>query len=317
MLDRNPLELVTVPKKNRPRLRFEPLDVCHEIVDAREEPYRTTSGFIHATGAETGAVVRIFPRDIDVERMRAHIPGSKAIMRNRYDVVIEEWAKSYLEWHLARHDVITTPRVEPIDYARTPIFFEAEVVLRWLESLKPADREIEVQIALAPPAFATLAKIGNKEIFDAKKTRRRTSIAELKRVRESASDAEVMKRTQKRSTHESWTWRDTMTLTNDSMEYHEVFGHLSQLGHPPSALVMRNAPAVTINELETEALKSRKRLRSLSVHAEPMLGITLSARLDEGKDRSSDFALERRQEYGRYYDFIESRKKARLFAKSI
>ena len=33
-------------------------------------------------------------------------PDSKAITRNRYDVVIEQWAKPYLERHLALHDVI-------------------------------------------------------------------------------------------------------------------------------------------------------------------------------------------------------------------
>lgn len=242
--------------------------------------------------------------------------GREAFPRYCLQVVVQDLLVRSLQnaeriWHCLRHKLLAPY------YLQSRNLFEAEVVLRWLESLKPAWREIEVQIALAPPAFATLAKIGNKEIFDAKKTRRRTSIAGLKRVRESASDAEVMKRTQKRSTHESWTWRDTMTLTNNFMEYHEVFGHLSQLGHPPSALVMRNAPAVTINELEAKALKSRKRLRSLSVHAEPLLAITLSARLDEEKDRSSDCALERRQEYGRYYDFIESRKRTRRFAKSI
>jgi integrase len=121
-LDRNPLELVQVPKKNPPRLRFEALEVCQAIVDAQEEPYRTISAFIHATGAEIGAVLRMVPRDIDLQRMLAHAPGSKAITRNRYDVVIEGWAKPYLERHLALHDVMTAPGVEPIDYATRPIF---------------------------------------------------------------------------------------------------------------------------------------------------------------------------------------------------
>jgi integrase len=122
VIDRNPLELVPVPKKNPARLRFEPLEICQAIVDAQEEPYRTISAFIHATGAEVGAVLRMVPRDIDLDRMRAHIPGSKAITRNRYDVVIEEWAKPYLERHLALHDVMTAPGVEPIDAATAPIF---------------------------------------------------------------------------------------------------------------------------------------------------------------------------------------------------
>lgn len=37
-------------------------------------------------------------------------------------MVIEEWAKPYLERHLALHDVMTAPGMEPIDAATTPIF---------------------------------------------------------------------------------------------------------------------------------------------------------------------------------------------------
>lgn len=43
-LDRNPLELVTVPKKNPPRLRFESLETCQAIVDSQDEPYRAGGG---------------------------------------------------------------------------------------------------------------------------------------------------------------------------------------------------------------------------------------------------------------------------------
>jgi hypothetical protein len=51
----------------------------------------------------------------------ARIPGSKAIRRNRYDVVIEQWAKPYLERHLALYDVSAPSGGEPID-ATTQLF---------------------------------------------------------------------------------------------------------------------------------------------------------------------------------------------------
>src|SRR5690242_13693464 len=41
VLDRNPLEMVPVPKKNPPRLRWESLETCQALVEKQEEPYRT------------------------------------------------------------------------------------------------------------------------------------------------------------------------------------------------------------------------------------------------------------------------------------
>lgn len=122
VLDRNPLELVPRPKKNPPRLRWEPLETCRSVVDAQDEPFRTISALIHATGAEVGAVLRMVPRDVELARMLAHVPGSKAITRNRYDVVIEEWSRPYLERHLALTDVLTPTSIAPVDAATAPLF---------------------------------------------------------------------------------------------------------------------------------------------------------------------------------------------------
>jgi integrase len=90
---------VSVPKKNPPRLRWEPLKTCQAIVDAQEEPYRTLSALIHATGAELTPALRMIRSDIDLERMVAHIPGTKTASRNRHDVVSEQRARPYLERH--------------------------------------------------------------------------------------------------------------------------------------------------------------------------------------------------------------------------
>lgn len=122
VLERNPLDMVPVPKNNPPRLRWEPLDVCQAIVDEQEEPYRTISALIHATAGELGAVLRMVRRDVDLEHLVAHVPGSKTIRRNRYEVIIEPWAKPYLERHLALFELTQPPSWAPID-AGTALLF--------------------------------------------------------------------------------------------------------------------------------------------------------------------------------------------------
>lgn len=101
VIDSNPLELVPVPRKNAARLRWESLEVCRRIVDAEPEPFRALSALIHATGAEVSAALRMTRGDVELDRMLAHVPGSKTASRNRYDVVIEGWARPYLERHVS------------------------------------------------------------------------------------------------------------------------------------------------------------------------------------------------------------------------
>ncbi len=122
VLDRNPLEMVPVPKKNPPRLRWESLETCQALVEKQEEPYRTISALIHSTAGELGAVLRMVRRDIDLEQLVAHIPGSKTVRRNRYDVVIEPWSKPYLERHLALFELTQPPSWAPVD-ADTALLF--------------------------------------------------------------------------------------------------------------------------------------------------------------------------------------------------
>jgi integrase len=121
-LDRNPLDRVAVPKKNPPRLRYEPFERCVAIVEAQEEPYRTLSALLHATGAEISAALRMVRRDIDLNRMTAHLPGSKTHSRNRHEAVIENWARPYLERHLALLDITAPPSLAEVDAAAEQLF---------------------------------------------------------------------------------------------------------------------------------------------------------------------------------------------------
>ena len=54
-------------------------------------------------------------RDVDLERLVAHVPGTKTASRNRYEVIIEPWAKPYLERHLALFELTQPPSWAPID----------------------------------------------------------------------------------------------------------------------------------------------------------------------------------------------------------
>jgi integrase len=82
-------------------MRYETLERIIRLVNAQQEPYKTLSSFIHATGAELSPALSLRRRDIDLRRMRAHIPGTKTFQRNRHDVTISRWAKPYLQAHCA------------------------------------------------------------------------------------------------------------------------------------------------------------------------------------------------------------------------
>jgi integrase len=101
-LKTDPLAGMKAPKKNPPRMRYLDLPEIVRLVDAQPEPFRSLSAFIHATAAEITPALRMKARDIDLKRMRAHIPGTKTESRNRHEVLISHWAKPYLAEHL-RH----------------------------------------------------------------------------------------------------------------------------------------------------------------------------------------------------------------------
>jgi integrase len=77
-------------------MRYLDLPDILRLVEAQPEPFRALSAFIHATAAEITPALRVLRRDIDIDRMRAHIPGTKTHSRNRHEVLVSEWAKPYL-----------------------------------------------------------------------------------------------------------------------------------------------------------------------------------------------------------------------------
>jgi integrase len=99
-LTSDPLVGFKAPKNNAPRMRYLDLADILRLVEAQPDPFRALSAFIHATAAEITPALRVLRRDIDLDRMRAHIPGTKTHSRNRHEVLVSEWAKPYLVEHL-------------------------------------------------------------------------------------------------------------------------------------------------------------------------------------------------------------------------
>lgn len=86
------------PRKNKPRIRWIPLDVERKILIGVAEPIRSVLTLIFATGGEISAVLGMRRRDIDLGSRTAHIPGTKTASRDR-EAIIEEWAITALERH--------------------------------------------------------------------------------------------------------------------------------------------------------------------------------------------------------------------------
>jgi len=99
-LSSDPLVGFKAPKNNAPRMRYLDLPDIIRLVEAQPEPFRALSAFIHATAAEITPALRVLRRDIDLDRMRAHIPGTKTHSRNRHEILVSEWARPYLVDHL-------------------------------------------------------------------------------------------------------------------------------------------------------------------------------------------------------------------------
>lgn len=95
----DPLAGLIAPKKNPPRERWEPADVDQRIVAAAAPKYRALFAFIKATGCDVGSAFRAVRRDLDLERGKAQIRGTKTDRRKVHDATIEAWALPYLREH--------------------------------------------------------------------------------------------------------------------------------------------------------------------------------------------------------------------------
>jgi hypothetical protein len=102
--EHNPLSKIKRPKKGNKRTRWETEANDIRIVDATAEDCRSHSAFVKSTGAEVSAAlaiavreITIWPEDDELYCGLAHVPGTKTETRDRHDVLIEKWARPYLE----------------------------------------------------------------------------------------------------------------------------------------------------------------------------------------------------------------------------
>jgi hypothetical protein len=105
VLTTNPVEDVKRPKKGKPRIRYESEANDIRIVEAIDGAARQSlAAFIKSTGAEVSAALAMYPRDIELWPEDdefycgvGHVPGTKTDTRDRHDVLIEKWARPWLE----------------------------------------------------------------------------------------------------------------------------------------------------------------------------------------------------------------------------
>jgi integrase len=106
VFESNPIDAIARPKKGKPRTRWETEETDIRIVEAAPRDYRGIFAVIKSTGAEVSPVLdpKFRPRSItlwDEDDLRycgfAHIAGTKTATRDRHDVLIEKWARPYIE----------------------------------------------------------------------------------------------------------------------------------------------------------------------------------------------------------------------------
>ncbi len=91
------LHTIRAPKKNPPRKQYRSADVDTAIVTATALRYRAFTAFVHATGADVTPALAMLGRDLDLTRLRCHVPGRKTAKRDRHEVEIDAWAAPFLE----------------------------------------------------------------------------------------------------------------------------------------------------------------------------------------------------------------------------
>lgn len=120
VLDANPLDKITRPKKGKKDDRWETEENDVRIVKASSVEYQGLFAFIKATGSEvsppisdsfTAREIELWPQDEGRYCGLAHVPGTKTETRNRHDVYIEKWARPFLE--AALHGKLPNAKVFP------------------------------------------------------------------------------------------------------------------------------------------------------------------------------------------------------------
>ncbi len=95
LLATNPMLEVRAPKAAAPRMRhLEDAEVVR-LVDAQDEPFRTISALMHATGMEISAVLQLSRGDLDLKTWMIRAHGTKTAFRDR-QAYVTEMARPYL-----------------------------------------------------------------------------------------------------------------------------------------------------------------------------------------------------------------------------
>lgn len=92
----NPLEGLTRPKPNPPRMQFLTLPQVQTLLEATPDPYRQLYRLMYATGVELGAAIGLLVEAVQPERYLIRAPGTKAHNRDRV-VKVAVWARTEVE----------------------------------------------------------------------------------------------------------------------------------------------------------------------------------------------------------------------------
>jgi integrase len=95
LLASNPMLEVKAPKAAAPRMRYLGDSEIIRLVEAQDEPFRTISALMHATGMEISAVLRLSRGDVDARNWMVRAHGTKTAFRDR-QAYVTELARSYL-----------------------------------------------------------------------------------------------------------------------------------------------------------------------------------------------------------------------------
>lgn len=97
VMDTMPAQAVRTPKRNKKRLRYVSAEIDTAVCGAVAPRYRAACALIHATGADVSSVLGMLGRDLDLTRLRCHIPGTKTDGRDRHEAMVEAWAVPFLD----------------------------------------------------------------------------------------------------------------------------------------------------------------------------------------------------------------------------
>jgi integrase len=95
LLPVNPMLQVKAPRASPPRMRYLEHSEVVRLVEAQEEPFRTISALMHATGMEISAILRLTRGDFDMDTWMVRAHGAKTSARDRQAYVMA-WVRPYL-----------------------------------------------------------------------------------------------------------------------------------------------------------------------------------------------------------------------------